>query len=154
MKLYDKGMIDASPEEVWPYVSDPHLMSQWNEKLAAINRRKEGKVDRGEKYQIRYRMSGKETDSEVTVMESTAPNRIGYQHQIHTKGKQYEAIEAYELKPVGEQTEFCQIIDISKAMLWWAKPLVWFLNRFGESQGKTNVERISDLLVSDKERVI
>lgn len=152
MKIQEKGIINATPQAVWPYVAHPHWMSLWNNKLVAIKRSKEEEVQTGEKFRVRYRMSGKESESEVTVIESTPPLRVAYRHQIQTKGKEYEAIETYELLAVGEKTEFCQIIDLSKAMPWWALPIVWFLHRFGEPQGKSNTKKIEELLVADAPR--
>ncbi len=149
MKIYEKGIIQASPEKIWPYLADPILMSGWNEKLVAINRRAEGSVSLGEQYDIRYRMSNKESETHVTVISLMEPNRIEFQHTSHLGGKKCEVTESYELTLIAQGTRFLQTIDTGKMIPWWARPIIGFISRFGHSVGKTNAEKIYELIESE-----
>ena len=67
MQLRESTVILADAASVWPFLADPVLQADWNPKLVSIERERSGPVRFGERFEVIYRMSGRENHSRVEV---------------------------------------------------------------------------------------
>ena len=150
LKKHDSAVVRASPERIWPYISDPDLISFWNGKLVKVNCTHSDSVTVGETFEAQYQMSRSGGESKVEVTRCEPPLLVEYHHRIFSRGKSCEVTESYEIRPKGDESIVCQTINLGwGAIPWWAVPLVWLISLFGKPHGKTNMEVLADLVVKE-----
>lgn len=145
MSMSESIKISARLDEVWPFVADPVGHVIWNEKVVDIRRDSDTTVQLGERFEMTYRMSGKDRESEVEVVVCDPPNEVHFRHQYRWKAQFHYAVEKYRLRQHGEQVKVTQEIDMSESGIpWFFRVLIWFLSRFGKPVGQTNMERLKE----------
>jgi len=137
MHLKDSITIDASPEAVWPFLADPVMQSLWNPKVVAIDRTTEGPVRMGERFEMIYRMSGRDRQSQVTVIECDPPRCVVFEHRMTDDAVQRMTRESYRLNPKGDTVRVVQAVDLGGLGInRLVQCLIWFIHRFGRSVGE------------------
>src|SRR4051812_31941713 len=132
MKLRDSIVVAAKVEKVWPLVADPLLQAQWNSKIVSIDRRLTGAARFGERFEMIYRMSGRDRESKVEVTALEPSQRIVFRHQMTWKSRQQFVEEQYQLEPCNPGVRVTQIIDLRRAGIPWPfRVLIWCIARFG-----------------------
>src|SRR3954462_4138194 len=97
MRLRESTIVAAEASDVWPFLADPVLQADWNPKVVSIDRERSGPVRLGERFEMIYRMSGRENQSRVEVTIAQPAERVAFLHRV--KGKFAEQIveESYEI---------------------------------------------------------
>ena len=145
MTMVDSIKISASPEEVWPFVADPVGHAVWNEKIVDVRRESDQAVWLGERFGITFRMSGKDRESEAEVVVCEPPHEVHFRHQYRWKSQFRYVVEKYRLKQIGDQVEVTQEIDMTGTGIPWIfRALIWFISRFGKSEGQSNMEKLKE----------
>ncbi|MHC4990000.1 MAG: SRPBCC family protein [Planctomycetota bacterium] len=138
--------IRADQESIWPFVSDPILMSEWNAKIVAV-KRPEGSelVSAGERFGMIFLMSGRERRTEVQVVECVKPQLVTYRHRLVDGGDPPRFVtESYALQARGDgATRVTKKIDLSEAGIpRLMRPLLWFITRFGRRVEQPYLEKL------------
>jgi hypothetical protein len=147
MRLRESTLISANASEVWPFLADPVLQADWNPKIVSIDRERTGPVRYGERFEMIYRMSGREGQSRVEVTVVLPAQRVVFLH--HTAWKSVEQIveESYEISPHGDGVKVIQTIDLTRAGIPWPfRVLIWLINRFGWNAEEQYLDRLKGLL--------
>jgi uncharacterized protein YndB with AHSA1/START domain len=149
MRIVQRVEIDASPDEVWPYVADPVLVSIWNPKVVAVDRLREGPVETGEQFEMTYRMSRGDRRSTVEVLAAEAPCRLVIRHTPCERPERGCAVEHYVLEMRRGRTRLTQTLDLSRAGVpLWARPLIWLIMKLGKPKGTPCLELLRDAVES------
>jgi uncharacterized protein YndB with AHSA1/START domain len=141
--------IAADAQAVWPLVADPVEHARWNSKVVSIARDRNGPVTRGERFEMIYRMSGRDNTTRVEVSHCQPPRSVVFRHRTQWRGREQISEEKYEIEPLAhgaKGVKLTQTLDVSRAVPWWASALIRFINRFGSRQGTSNLERLRDLV--------
>ena len=147
MKLHDSIDIAAEAQIIWPYIADPVLMSAWNPKIVSVGRDGERPVEVGERFEMIYRLSRRDRETEVEVLECTPPQRVVYRHHMQLEERRGYADEIYDLSPRPAGTHLKQTIDMRRAgMPLIIRPLVWFVMRFGRPTGERYLEKLKRIV--------
>ena len=136
MRLRQSTFISADASAVWPLVADPVLQADWNPKVVSVGRERSGPVRAGERFEMIYRMSGRENESRVEVAVAQPPFRVVFVHRVAGKAGEQVVEESYEISPrASGGVEVVQTIDLTAAGIPWPiRLLIWFINRFGSSR--------------------
>ncbi len=147
MRLIESTIIDADANAVWPHVADPLLQSEWNPKIVSIARDRDGPVLKGERFEVIYRMSSRERETQVEVKTSQRPERVVFVHRMERQSKERFVEESYEITPHAGGVKVVQTIDLSHAGFpILLRPLIWFIHRFGWSAEEPYLDRLKNLL--------
>ena len=148
MKTHDRAPVDATPDQVWPFVADPDRIPLWNPKLVSIDHRGAGPVSTGDRFTAAYRMSPDKAPvkSSVRVLRAEAPRLVEYEHVVDDPRQRMTVVETYRIASRGDRTWVHQSVDLSAALPWWIKPLVWWLARFGKPVGRTTMEELAHVV--------
>ena len=151
MKLKSSVRIAAPPDKVWPFVADPLLQAKWNQKLVSIDRNASGPVRQGESFAMIYRMSGRDHESRVEVVETCFPERVTLTHSYARNGRTFKVAESYRITPVDRGTRLEQTLDMREAGIPFPlRPLVWFLHQFGRDTEQACLDRLRELAEAAK----
>ena len=145
MQIRESIRIAADPATVWRFVADPELQRLWNPKVVSVHRRQSGPVLLGERFEMVYRMSGKERQTQVEVQRCEPPHHVTFQHRMASNAQEQIAQEAYEISPNRAGVEVVQTIELSRIQIAWPlRALIWFITRFGKSVEKPYLERLKE----------
>ena len=76
MRIRESIVISADAATVWPFLADPVMQAEWNPKVVSIDRERSGPVRFGERFEMIYRMSGRENHSRVEVTVAQPSERV------------------------------------------------------------------------------
>jgi uncharacterized protein YndB with AHSA1/START domain len=144
--MRDSVIIPADAQAVWPLVADPAEHARWNEKVVSIGRDRSGPVVRGERFEMIYRMKGRDSTTRVEVTECRPPHSVVFRHRTEWRGREQITEERYNIEPVAEGVKLTQHIDLSRAVPAWALVIIWLINRLGTTQGTSNLQRLRSLV--------
>jgi uncharacterized protein YndB with AHSA1/START domain len=143
MQIRESVHIAADPSAVWPFVADPSLQRLWNPKVVSVHREKSGPVHLRERFEMVYRMSGQQRQSQVEVGASAPPHRVVFEHRLSWRGQEQIAQEAYQISEGRGGVEVIQTIDLKQIrMAWPLRALLWFVTRFGKAVEEPYLERL------------
>jgi uncharacterized protein YndB with AHSA1/START domain len=146
MKLRDSIVVAANVQKVWPLVADPVLQADWNRKIVSIDRTRSGLAKFGDRFEMIYRMSGRDRESNVEVIALEPSQRIVFRHQMTWKSRQQFVEEEYRLEPCAGGVRVTQIIDLGRAGIPWPfRALIWFIAHFGHSTEPSYLSRLREL---------
>jgi hypothetical protein len=137
--------ISAEASAVWALVADPVRQGEWNEKIVAVDREPEGPVTPGERFWMIYKMSQREHESRIVVLECEASTRVTFEHRTQWNGRELIALETYIIEPRGSGVRLTQILDLSRALPSPVRVLGWLFQKFGTPTGKTSMQRVKEL---------
>ena len=147
MRLQESTIISANVATVWPHIADPVAQAAWNPKVISVDREKSGPAHFGERFEMIYRMSGRDNRSQVEVRECQPSQRIVFLHRIEQQSRLRIVEEAYDIEPHGDGVKVVQTIDLTRAGIpWLFRPLIWITQRFGHSTEEPYLERLKDLI--------
>lgn len=147
MRLHQTILISADASVVWPYLADPLLQADWNPKVVSIDRERFGPVRFGERFEMIYRMSGRENQSRVEVTVAQPPARVVFLHRVVWKSSEQTVEECYEIVSRGSGVKVVQTIDLARAGIPWPfRLLIWFINRFGWNTEEPYLDRLKRLV--------
>lgn len=147
MRIRQSAIIFADASDIWPYVADPGLHATWNAKVVLVDRERSGPVHCGERFDMVYRMRGRDNQSHVEITAAEPPLRVAFIHR--TAGRREERVveESYELSPHGNGVKIVQTIDLTRAGIPWpVRLLIWFIDRFGWREEELCLQRLKHLL--------
>jgi|SRR4051794_5367542 carbon monoxide dehydrogenase subunit G len=141
MKVCESIDIDATPEQIWPFIADPQQMAAWHVKLVSVSRSGKGPVYLGDRFETIYEMSGRRRQATAEIVYCQPPTGLTLRHRIAEMGSEHFVDETYELTSRGGSTRVAQSVDFSNAGFpLWARGLMWFISRFGYSVGEGILE--------------
>ena len=147
MRIRESTIISADAAAVWPFVADPVMQAEWNPKVVSIGRERSGPVRFGERFEMIYRMSGRENQSRVEVTVARPPERVAFLHRVAGKSGEQIVEESYEISPHGDGVKVVQTIDLTRAGIAWPfRLLIWFINRFGFKTEESYLDRLRRLV--------
>ena len=133
--------------EMWPFLADPVLQAGWNPKVVSVGRERSGPVRRGERFEMVYRMSGREKQSRVEVTAARPPRRVVFLHRTAWRSAEQVVEESYEIAPHRHGVKVVQTIDLARAGIPWPfRPLIWCLHRFGQRDEEAYLDRLKCLV--------
>lgn len=143
MKLRESIDIAAEPIAVWPLVSDPVRMAEWNPKIVAVDRASNQPVRVGERYSMIYTMSGREQTSDVEVVAAQPPVTVTFRNYATPATRPGFVDESYDLTFRGSSTRVVQTIDLRRSGIpWLFRVLMWLIHRYGWSNEASYLERL------------
>jgi hypothetical protein len=146
MRLRQSTIISADAATVWPYLADPVMQADWNPKVVSIDREQSGPVRCGERFEMIYRMSGRNSQSWVEVRVAQPRERVVFLHRVRHKSVEQVVEESYEISSRGNGVKVVQTIDLTRAGIAWPfRLLIWFINRFGWNTEEPYLERLKRL---------
>ena len=147
MRFRQSAHIAADASAVWPYLADPLLQAEWNPKVVSIDRERSGPVRFGERFEMIYRMSGRENQSRVEVTVARPSERVAFLHRVAWKSAEQIVEESYEILSRGNGVKVVQTIDLTRAGIPWPfRLLMWFINRFGWNSEPPYLDRLKRLV--------
>src|SRR5260221_358984 len=147
MRLRESTIIAADADAVWPFLADPALQADWNPKVVSVERKRSGPVQFGERFEMIYRMSGRDRHTLVEVMELQIAQRVVYFHRINGKSAERIVEEAYEISPDGDGVRVVQTIDLTRAGIpWLLRLFIGLIHRYGWSAEEPYLERLKHLV--------
>jgi carbon monoxide dehydrogenase subunit G len=150
MKTTDQIDIDATPEQVWPFLADPVLQAAWNPKIISIDRPCEGLVRIGETYRMTAKHTNAQQDSEVHVVDVIEAQQLTFEHRTAEAGTGFVVIEAITLTPMGAGTRVEQTVDLSKTPIpWLLRPVIRFVMKFGKRAGGSQLIGLKQMVESE-----
>jgi uncharacterized membrane protein len=105
-------VLNATPDEVWPYIAEPENVSQWRKDITRFEMIDEGQPQVGQRFSIEKEIGGKKRrfDSRVTVLE------VGRRFAFEAEAADFARVKAaYEVVLEGDGCRF--IIDETVEML-------------------------------------
>ena len=153
--MHIKGQIDinATPDQVWPFLVDPVLQASWNPKILSIqsiDRPMDGPVTVGETYTMVVAMSGKESTSRVHVIEVDRPLRLVFLHHFDEQDEKIVVTETFSVQPRRRGTRVKHTIDLSQTGI--SKPfliLISLVTRLGKSIGGPYLDRLKKMIEAE-----
>lgn len=150
MKLKERVTINATPDQVWPFVVDPVLQAAWNPKIISIDRPVDGPVQHGDSYNMVTKMSDKESNSEVEVIEVVDNERLVFMYRIEDNQLAQVVTETYELSTAQNGTSIKRVIDLGAAQIpLLIRPLIWLIMTFGKPQGEAQLNKLKRMIESE-----
>jgi hypothetical protein len=147
MRLRESVIIAADALTVWPFLADPVLQADWNPKVVSIDRERSGPVQCGERFEMIYRMSGRENQSRVEVTVVEPAKRVVFLHHTTWKSQDQIVEESYEISLHGNGVKVIQAIDLRRAGIPWPfRLLIWSIHRFGWSAEEPYLDRLKRLV--------
>jgi hypothetical protein len=147
MRLRHSTIISADASAVWPFLADPVMQADWNPKVVSIGRERSGPVRFGERFEMIYRMSGRDSPSRVEVTVAQPSQRVVFLHRVAWKSAEHIVEESYEISPRGSGVKVVQTIDLTRAGIPWPfRLLMWFINRFGRGTEERYLDRLKRLV--------
>jgi hypothetical protein len=147
MRLRQSTIISANASAVWPFLADPVLQADWNPKVVSIDRERSGPVRLGERFDMIYRMSGREHQSRVQVRVAQPARHVVFLHRVAGKSSEQIVEESYEIVTRDDGVRVVQTIDLTRAGIPWPfRLLVWFIGRFGRNAEEPYLDRLKRLV--------
>jgi hypothetical protein len=147
MQLRESVIIAADASAVWPFLADPVLQADWNPKIVSIAREQSGPVRFGERFEMIYRMSGRERQSRVEITDLQPTQRLTFLHRHTWKSSEQIVQESYEISPTGDGVKVVQTIDLSQTGIPWPfRLLIGFIHRFGWNAQEPYLHRLKRLV--------
>lgn len=147
MRVRQSTLISADASAIWPFLADPVMQAEWNPKVVSIDRKRSGPVRLGERFEMIYRMRGRESQSRVEVTFAQAPQRVVFLYRVAWKSAEQIVEESYEMSPRGSGVNVVQTVDFSRAGIPWPfRLLMWFINRFGWNAEEPYLDRLRRLV--------
>ena len=145
MAMRESVDIAADAETVWALVADPVRHAEWNEKIISSDRSVDGPVTLGEKFTMIYRLSGRDRESRVEVVECDPPRRLTLEHRSMWKGREHIVTESCEISDIAYGVTVTTTIDMSRALPLWARGLIWFISTFGKPVAEPGLHKLRRL---------
>jgi hypothetical protein len=143
MRLRQSTIISADASAVWPFLADPVMQADWNPKVVSIDRERSGPVRFGERFEMIYRISGRENQSRVEVTVAQPSEHVVFLHRVTWKSAEQVVEESYEISSRGNGVKVVQTIDLTRAGIPWPfRLLIWFINRFGWNTEEPYLDRL------------
>ncbi|MBK7978314.1 MAG: SRPBCC family protein [Deltaproteobacteria bacterium] len=147
--LREATTLAAPPEAVWRVLAEPARRGEWNDKIVRVERRRSGAPVVGERYRLRYRLSGREREMEAEVVVCEAPRLLAVRE--HAPGDPERAVVVtWRLDADGAGTRISQEVDVTRAPIpGVVKLLMWIVSRTGKPRGATVVETLAELVLTE-----
>lgn len=146
MKIIERVVIQAPPEQVWLWLADPALWARWNPKVKRIKRSRTGAMAVGEVFEAEFALSHNATTGQVEVKVFEPFQRLVLQHWVDVRGRARSLGVEFELTVEGAHTLLVQTTDFSDAGLPWpVRILIGFIHRFGRPVGRSHLEALKQL---------
>jgi hypothetical protein len=144
MKLRDSINIRASAQQIWPHISDPVLMAEWNPKISNIKRNSNGPVHLGESFSMTFTMSSKPRESTVDVIECQEPYHLVLRHKHIDMLLHYMDV-SFQLTGIDEHSRLIQIMDFSHSGIPLIfQILIWITHKIGKPTGKPYLQILKE----------
>jgi len=146
MKLRETVEINAPRDMIWNFLVDPSRWLGWNEKLVHISRSHPGPLTVGEQFGSRWRMKGREQETEIIVQDLLPLQRLVTRQYFNSSNRSHFVEITFDLTTRGSRTKLTQIIDHSEsgANLFF-RMLIWAIHRFGKPVGPTSLQILKRL---------
>lgn len=150
--LREKIFIDGlKPPEVWPFLADPQWMQQWNAKLSGVSRGRQGVLLRGERFEMRYTIGGRQRSMTATVEECMPERRLAITHRQADWPPGRCVRESYELLGQDEGTLIRHALDVRQSGLpLWARLLIRVIGWLGTPTETGPLEKLKAMLEEEK----
>ena len=146
MTLRERIHIQAPPNRIWPLIADPTRMADWNPKIVSVDRSAPQTLRLGQRFQVVYRMSGRDRASDAEVIDCLEPRELVIRHHYVWKSADRYADERYHLAPSPGTTRLTQEIDMTgSGVPLWLQVLAWLIHRVGEPVGKPYLATLREL---------
>ena len=150
MRIKDQIDIHAKPEQLWPFIIDPVIQAAWNPKIISIDRDMDGPAELGDRFDMLYRMSGKDNLSHVEVTQVVPNERLVFSHRLKLPKADQQAEESFELTPRRGGTQLTHTINLSNAGIPLPiRILIWFITRLGKDVGQNYLATLKQMIESE-----
>lgn len=150
MQVNENTLINATPDQVWPFLIDPVLQASWNPKIISIDRPKDGPVTLGETYSMTAKLSGEQNTTRVEVVDLIEARLLTVQHQLTETGTGFVITETFALESNGTGTRFEHTIDLSQTPIpGILKPLIKLVMKFAKPAGTPQLGRLKQMIESE-----
>ena len=146
MRLRESATIAAPADAIWSLIADPVRQADWNPKVISVDRRTSGPCLFGERFDMIYRMRGRDHLTRVEVTACQPPQHITFLHRPAAPAETWSAEISYDLTPHAHHTIIAQTIDLTHAAIPWPlRVLIPVIHRFGQAIGEPYLHRLKRL---------
>jgi hypothetical protein len=150
MVLKEEILINATPEQIWPLVSNFENIRKWNPKLKTAEKVSLGENCLGSRWMLTYELSQKEKRLNAEVVTFDYPFHFKAASQMANSSEKFwqeRYYEEYRLTVQGQATKLQQTILIEHEKIpLILKFLIWFIRTFGKPVGKPMLEQLKELV--------
>jgi uncharacterized protein YndB with AHSA1/START domain len=145
MEVQRSIFIEAPPESVWKFVSDPELILAWYLPLQRFEYTSDLQRTVGAPFIFEERMPGGSMTLECVVTEWKEPERFRFEMTSGPTMKSYEESWTLRANPAGSEFTFTERMELANPILRGISPLI------GRMSGATIVKMLAKLkrLVED-----
>lgn len=147
MKIKCKKTLNTTVDAIWEILRDPGNMPAWNHKCQTCSAT--SNVAIGSRFEATFQMSGKPARTWCEIIEFKPGEKI----TIRYSGQAFMSKNGFvdeTFHMVGKSTMQSLIrheVDVTNSELpVFVKFLMWFINTFGDSIGRSSLDEIEDLI--------
>lgn len=146
MRIREQTIIDRPVAVVWPFVATAESFCAWNDKITHMEAT--GPFRLGQRFATHYALHGPPTQfmTEVVALEEGRLLELRHASPFGQGVRvEMETIERVTLEDAGGRTVVTRDIDVrNHGLPWWARPLVWFVTRFGRPTGEDRLKKMCE----------
>lgn len=139
MEVQRSISIEAPPESVWKFVSDPEMVLAWYLPLQRLEYTSDLQQTVGAPFIFEERMPGGSMTLECVVTEWKEPERFRFEMTSGPMMKSYEETWTVEATPAGSEFTFTERMEFANPILRRLGPLI------GRMSGATIVKMLAEL---------
>jgi uncharacterized protein YndB with AHSA1/START domain len=145
LRIHESIIIAADADAVWPLIADPVRQADWNGRIVSVDRNRSGPAGQGDRFDMIFRMSGRDRKCRVDVIECDRPNRIAFRYSMTFKDIERIMEVSFDItsQPGGVRVD--QIDQFTKGIPWLARVVMWLVNRFGWQAEEPHLGRLKKL---------
>ena len=139
MEVQKSISIEAPPESVWKFISDPEMILEWYLPLQRFEYTGDLQRTEGARFIFEERMPGGSMTLECVVTEWKEPERFRFEMTSGSTVESYEEIWTVEATPSGSEFTFTERMQFANPILRSISPLI------GRMSGATIVKMLAEL---------
>jgi uncharacterized protein YndB with AHSA1/START domain len=146
MKLRETIQIDAPPETVWNFVSDPESWHRWNPHVKEVRRHRHGPLVVTEEFAGVFQLSGQPMEHRVEVTRFDPPKSLVMRQRYEWRGSPCEIEVSISVEPLPSGSRVSTVIDHSRTGIPWPlRLLIWWITRSGRKVGQSPLDALKRL---------
>lgn len=146
VKLRETIQIEAPPEVVWNFVSDPEAWPRWNPRVKQVRRDRRGALAETEQFAGVFQLSGAPMEHSVEIVRLDPPKSLVMRQRYEWQRRPCEIEISISVEPRPTGSCVITVIDASKAGIPWPfRLLIWWISLFGHKVGSSPLDALKRL---------
>ena len=146
VKFRETIQIEAPPEVVWNFVSDPEAWPRWNPRVKQIRRDRRGPLVETEQFTGIFQLSGEPKEHSVEIARLDSPRSLVMRQRYEWRGSPCELMVLISVEPLPTGSRVTTVIDYSRTGIPWPlRLLLWWITRSGRKVGSSPLDTLKRL---------